>query len=91
MRLRLEATPEELADPRTVARLAAALQPQAPVLAKALTAAADAVPLEMRDPALQAYLDRVRSRYQRHLSRMLDEIGKELDAVASTANPESRS
>lgn len=87
MRVRIEATPQELtADPvEVMERLAKGLQAQAPELARAMRDAAALLPepaVQPRHQALQDSFAHVRREYRRTMEAMLGEIGRELDRHA---------
>lgn len=94
MRLRIEATPDELADKANdlVKALAATLAPVAPDLAEALEKALEkAVPKDtpkMLQPALREIHEVTRKEYERRLKWMVKDIGAVLDrAVLAKGDP----
>ena len=85
MRLRLEATEDELRDraPALLASLGKALDAAAPEIAEALRKAIpENHPTELRHAALQEGLDDVRVIYRRTLDAMLTEIDAALEEHA---------
>ena len=90
MRLRIEATPDELADKSEalVKALADAIGPMAPDLAEALKKALPKAPVELLQPALREMHKVTRREYEKRLKWMLKDIGKVLDRSLAKADPD---
>jgi hypothetical protein len=90
VRLRIEATPDELANKSEslIKALADAIGPAAPDLAEALKKALPKETVKLIQPALREMHEITRKEYEKRLKWMVKDIGKVLDRSLAKADPD---